>query len=182
MKAYIIDANGIMAGIDFSISGLQFTTKEVARELKDGNSRRILDWMISSGKLMVEDANITYVDKVMRVAMDTGDYSKLSEADISILALALELRDKGYEPIIVSDDYSIQNLSSYFSIRFIPVQKKPVKWRITWVYRCKECGLILDEWRETCPVCGGKLGRIARRRKLVRGQGFEPWKASASGS
>ena len=44
-------------------------------------------------------------------ASKAGDFHKLSEADMQLLSLALQLKAEGYTPKIVTDDYSIQNVA-----------------------------------------------------------------------
>lgn len=36
----------------------------------------------------------------------------LSKADLQVLALAMELKRRGLRPLIVTDDYSIQNVTN----------------------------------------------------------------------
>ena len=79
-------------------------------------------------------------------------------SDIELLALSLELG-----AVIVSDDYSIQNLASRMGIAFEPFGKAPIREEFKWTYRCKGCGKFYDEPQPDCPVCGSEVVQKRKR-------------------
>ena len=60
-------------------------------------------------------------------ASKVGDSHKLSETDLQLLALALELKTEGVAPQIVTDDYSIQNVATQMGIGFLALATFGIK-------------------------------------------------------
>jgi UPF0271 protein len=69
-----------------------------------------------------------------------------------VLALALEL-----EAVVLTDDYSLQNLATYLGVPYRPVGLKGIKDLRRWRWRCLGCGKIFDKEMPDCPICGSKL-------------------------
>ena len=63
------------------------------------------------------DACPSSVEKMLLFAEKIGD-KKLSDADVSLLALASEFRRDKKDFTVVSDDYSVQNICRHLKIRF----------------------------------------------------------------
>ena len=57
----------------------------------------------------------------------------LSEADKQVLALALELKGSGLTPLIVTDDYSIQNVANKIGVEFTSLMTFGIKFRFKWI-------------------------------------------------
>ncbi|HEX69286.1 MAG TPA: hypothetical protein ENG10_03210, partial [Candidatus Bathyarchaeota archaeon] len=57
----------------------------------------------------------------MQQSKRTGDFKYLSQADIEVLALALQLKNSGENPTVVTDDYSMQNVANKLGIEFSPL-------------------------------------------------------------
>ncbi|MBS1263505.1 MAG: Endoribonuclease Nob1 [Methanonatronarchaeales archaeon] len=102
-----------------------------------------------------------FVDKAREAADSTGDLPVLSGADLEVLGLALELRDEGEEPVIVTDDYAVQNVASVLGVEFRPVEQRGIEEVLEWQWFCPGCGRVFGEVEEmeTCPVCGSDLKR-----------------------
>ena len=66
---------------------------------------------VENGRLKIFAPSQEFVDKVKASATSVGDSFFLSEADKQVLALALEIKARGDNPQIVTDDYSIQNVA-----------------------------------------------------------------------
>ena len=127
----------------------------VLKELNRHGDRRVPRW---EGLLEVRDPRPESVLKVQEQARASGDLGRLSEVDISILALALETGGK-----ILSDDYSIQNLASIMGLEYMAVGMASIKKVLKWNYRCLGCGRWYKEKLPDCPVCGA--GMRAHRKK-----------------
>ena len=135
------------------------TIPEVIEEIKDENS----NFYLSLLNLRVEDVENRYIEKVIEGAKKTGDIHRLSKTDVKLIAKALELSEKDgkNDVIILTDDYSIQNLAMYFGIRFENVVQKTISKAFKWVKVCKGCGRRIED--DVCPVCGSET--ILRRVK-----------------
>ena len=90
--------------------------------------------------------------KVKSAAETTGDIDRLSRTDMEVLSLALELNAP-----LISDDYSIQNLSKVLGIKCIPMEQQGIKKVFYWKYRCRGCGKEYDRDIKECLICGQTL-------------------------
>jgi len=87
------------------------TVPEVIDELKDFESRELAQARISEGKLRVLSPSKESLENAKKQASP-----RLSRADLSVLALALELNEE-----IITDDYSLQASARRLGLRYRPV-------------------------------------------------------------
>jgi len=92
-------------------------------------------------------------------SVGTGDDVRLSNADVDLLALASDMG-----ALLVTEDYSVQNLAEVLSIRWTSVGRSITEVR-KWCYRCKGCLKVFDERHDDCPVCGSELRSYGGRRR-----------------
>jgi UPF0271 protein len=147
-RTYILDASVFL--YHFSVSGNLYTVPEVTRELKSSEAGIVLQEYLKGG-LKIESPLKTDVEIVTEKAKSTGDYFRLSQADIDLLAKALELSGT-----LVTDDYSIQNVAALLGIETQPIQQARIKRVLTWRRRCVGCGRLYDS-EAICPVCGSEV-------------------------
>src|SRR4030042_48509 len=110
----VLDTSAILAGFDpFAVSENQATVPKVQEEIKT-NSMTLVRFKtaVENGKLKVKTPSEEFLNKVKASAITVGDSFFLSETDMQILALALELKAAGYVPQILSGGYSIQNVAT----------------------------------------------------------------------
>ena len=144
--------------------GLEFesySVPEVTDELRQqtGPSYR-LAVSSSSGKLRIETPSAPALSEVAERARVLGDKVVLSKADVSVIALALDLRRNGKSPIIVSDDYAVQNVADALDLDYQPLATFGIRQRFNWVYYCPACFRRYPTCdHEVCQVCGTKLKR-----------------------
>lgn len=130
-----------------------------------------LETAIKSGKVKVKKPDAFFVNKVHEYSKSLGDAFFLSEADVQILALALELKNMNFSPMIATDDYSVQNVANQMGIEFAPMLTFGIKFRFYWVRYCPACKRRYPSGYKsnTCEACGTKLKRKPyRRAKLNR--------------
>ncbi len=147
-RTYVLDAPVFIYGV--SVSGNIYTVPEVTRELKSPKAEVALQESLKEG-LKIESPSKTDVEIVTEKAKSTGDYLRLSEADIDLLAKALELSGT-----LVTDDYSIQNVAALLGIETQPIQQARIKRVLTWRRRCVGCGRLYES-ETICPVCGSEV-------------------------
>ena len=84
---FVLDTSAILS---FKIHGNDaVTTDGVLGEIKEGGaSWRRLQYMLAAGMEVISPPE-ECVEKVIEVAKRTGDYEKLSDVDIGVIALAL---------------------------------------------------------------------------------------------
>lgn len=125
---------------------------------------------IESGKLKVRTPKKIFTNRVKASAKLVGDAFFLSKADLQVLALALELKTRGYSPSIATDDYSIQNVANQMDIKFTSLATFGIRFRLQWIRYCPACHkrYPADYKYNRCEVCGTELKRKPLRKKLLK--------------
>jgi UPF0271 protein len=120
---------------------------------------------VENGKLKVKTPSEEFLNKAKTSAITVGDSFFLSETDTQLLALALELKAAGYNPQIISDDYSIQNVAAKMGIEFTALATFGIRRLLEWVRYCPACRreYSADYGSTTCTVCGTELKRKPRK-------------------
>lgn len=158
-KVYILDASAILFGFTLA-EGLQVTCREVIEEVKFGGAAPYRATLIreEAGARIIEPSE-KYVEMIENKMREVGEIG-LSRTDIKLLAIALEFRDKGYQPVIVSADYSIQNIALILDINIEKIIHRGVSRKVGWVSYCPNCKRVGGVFKGgRCPVCGAKLKR-----------------------
>ncbi|MDO8726791.1 MAG: NOB1 family endonuclease [Candidatus Methanoperedens sp.] len=140
------------------LEGTVITVPSVVEELRDENSRTILELM----NVRVEPPLQSYKKKVKTKAGITRDSEELSETDIDILAKALEYSERE-DTVLVSDDFAVQNTAIQLGIRVIPAGQRKIKDVLLWEKQCIGCKRRFPQGDE-CPVCGSQMNK---RRKAA---------------
>ena len=148
MKA-VLDSPAFFSSLE--LSGELYTTPLVVAELRDLRSKVRFDLLCESG-LQVQEPGREARARVREAATRSGEGEALSETDLEVLALALEIQAS-----IVTDDYALQNAAYRMGIPFIPLHQKGAR-RFIWQYRCTGCGRSYKAPGE-CPVCGAPIKR-----------------------
>jgi len=170
-KVLVLDSSAFIMGLEpLQLDLKLFTTPEVVEELSSYWVQLKYSTAIYLKKLNVVSPTKDFLDEAKKVSEKTGDKLKLSRADLSILALALELKSKGFKPIIISDDFSVQNVAEHLKIDYTYLSGKGIKNQIEWIWYCPGCGrkFLSINFGENCPVCGLKLKRKASKKISLR--------------
>jgi UPF0271 protein len=163
----VLDTSAFLVGFDpFSVSEDQATVPKVKEEIK----ANYMTWVrfktaVESGKLKVKAPSEEFLNIVKASAITVGDSFFLSETDMQVLALALELKTAGCSPQIVTDDYSIQNVATQMGIEFASLATFGIRRLLEWVRYCPACHreYPADYSSTKCAVCGTKLKRKPRK-------------------
>ena len=166
-RVIVLDTSAFLAGFDpFSLGEEQVTVPKVEEEIRKNSMIKMrFETAIESGKLKVKVPSEESWSKVKASASKVGDSFKLSETDMQLLALALELKTEGYTPQIVTDDYSIQNVATQMGIEFLALATFGIKRLLQWIRYCPACHReypVNCTFKE-CQVCGTELKRKPRR-------------------
>ena len=126
------------------------TVNGIENEIVNRQSQQYYSNLKSRGLKIVEPQtdSIRYVEKI---AHKTGDLDVLSKNDLKILALGHE-----FEGIIISDDFSIQNVALHMELEIISCSGSKIKELRLWVYKCSACNQVSNNKKESCEVCGSK--------------------------
>ena len=153
MDSSVLDAGAFYGGIPFLSSGRHYTTQAVFDEIKHIKSSAI-EALLDSGNLQLTDPEASFVKEVVAAAKKTGDFAKLSKADISIVALALQLKAP-----LVTDDYAVANVATAMKLQVGSTSGKGIKETRKWISYCSACGKAFGPAAKECPLCGNRLRR-----------------------
>ncbi len=154
------------SGLDFE----SYSVPEVTEELRDqtGPSYRLAASR-SSGKLRIQSPTSPSIEEVSKNAGVLGDKAVLSKADTNVLALALDLRREGRTPIIVSDDYAVQNVAEGMGIAYQPLATLGIREKFNWTVYCPACYRRYAQADiDVCPVCGTRLKRKPAQKQAAK--------------
>ncbi len=166
-RIIVLDTSALLAGFDpFSLKEDQVTVPKVEEELKKNNMILLrFKTALENGKVIIKRPSPEFSNMVQKMATKVGDSFKLSETDMDILALALELKSTGYKPQVVSDDYSIQNVATQLGVEFLALATFGIKRLLEWIRYCPACHREYpsDCTTRDCQICGTPLKRKPRR-------------------
>ena len=155
----MLDSSAFYAGIPFSSNEPSYITSLVYNEIehikKDHDAIQIL---IETKRLTINEPEDRFVTSTIDAAKKSGDFSNLSDEDISTIALSLQLNAD-----LVTDDFAVSNVAKSINIKVIPVMTNGIKNVVTWKYYCPGCKTDFSKLTE-CPRCGNKLKRKAMKR------------------
>jgi len=150
----VLDSSAFYAGIPFSSSEPSVTTSHVYNEIKhikkDHDAVQIL---IETKRLKISDPDHRFIITVNNAAKKSGDLPNLSQEDVSIIALSLQLNAE-----LITDDFAVSNVAKNLSIKVIPIMTSGIKKIVTWIYYCPGCKTDFSETMN-CPNCGNSLKR-----------------------
>ena len=152
----VLDTSAFIYLNDFSKFEEILTVPEVLEEAKD----RVSILKISATKIKLKEPNLNSIMDVTKAAKETGDLDRLSSTDIKILALA-----KSTGSIIITDDYSIQNVAEKIKIPYLSIFNKKISKLIIWKKFCRNCRKEYSDKEKVCKICGTKLTRIPKESK-----------------
>ena len=154
MAFRVLDSSAFYAGIPFSSNEPSYITSLVYNEIdhikKDHDAVQIL---IETKRLTINEPEEKFVTTSIDAAKKSGDFSNLSDEDISTIALSLQL---GAE--LVTDDFAVSNVAKNLNIKVIPVMTSGIKNVIIWKYYCPGCKTDFSKVTK-CPRCGNRLKR-----------------------
>lgn len=153
------------------------TVPSVLEEIIDQKNEIFLDLVLAQKSLEIvspKDQNVIFVRK--EACEHLGEIN-LSETDIDLVALALELKKEGKNVLICTHDLSVQNLANFLGLKFWG--EKKIKKQIEWEFRCRGCRRTysnkeLEELKiDVCSVCGSKLRRFPSKTIQIRKNSFK---------
>ena len=153
---YALDAGAFYTGLVFLSSAYQYwTTQAIFDEVKHiKRSHGAIEALLESNTLQVLNSDRKNIDKVVAAARRTGDYKKLSEADISVIALALQLKIA-----LLTDDFAVANVATTLKIPVMSVASKGITHTRRWIAYCSACGKAFGPNAKECRLCGNRLRR-----------------------
>jgi UPF0271 protein len=161
----ILDTSAFIQGFTPTQHYKSYTTQDVVHEIKERHTRIKIEGLIESRVLSIRASEELYDQYLEKVSFKMGEKQALSKADKSLLALALNLKHEKQEPIIISDDYSIQNIATKLGIESKGLSSKGIKKVIEWRIYCPGCKKKYEKTPidRTCLICGTPLKRKPKK-------------------
>jgi UPF0271 protein len=166
----IVDTSALMGQSQFAAYDVLFaTTPIILKEMIQRGLKGLVTLLEETDKLRVLMPSQDSQEKVFATAKELGDLSVLSNADKQLLALALDFTQQAYHVILLSDDYSMQNVAKRLGIDFRPSNQVGIREIITWETYCSACKGTFSDFKkgEPCPVCGTVLTRRATKKHQI---------------
>ena len=160
MTVLVLDTSAFIMGFNPTGKSEAYSVRAVEEELASGTMPQLRFRMFSEkGNLVVRPPSPRAQSMIEDVSSRAGEKGYLSRADREVLALALDLRMEGQEPVVVSDDYAVQNLADHLGISHSSLANFGIVHRFRWVMYCPACHRRYDPPEKKCRVCGTDLRR-----------------------
>lgn len=165
-KIFVLDASAIIGGF-YSKNEANYTTSDAILEIKDFKSKLLLESAIEKGNIVIEEPDEEDTEEIEKIIKSSGDVLRLSNVDKNIVALALKFKRKGFEPVVMTDDYSMQNTLKIIDIPYKSILTEGIKETVNWVKKCRGCKKIYpsDYQFEDCEICGSPIFKKRVRSK-----------------
>ena len=168
IKFYILDTSAILSGIPLNLENIKiFTIPDIEMEIKPGGKDYQIFQFLKEKGLCYQLPSEKSINEIIKKSKETGDFERLSNFDIRLLALSLDIRNRGDYPIIITDDYSIQNIADYIDIKFETISQKGITKRFKWINRCRGCGKKFKDDINICPICGAETKKIVVKKQEI---------------
>lgn len=163
-KIYILDTSVILSGKPIIFNDHKFvTTPGVSSEISsDDRDYQNFQYLKESG-LEEYSPSDKSVKEIKKIILKTGDIDRLSSVDIGILALAFDLKKNDNLPVILTDDYSIQNVAEYLNLDYQGLNQLKITKKFKWICRCRGCGKKFNKNIRVCPICGTETKKTVSR-------------------
>lgn len=162
----IADASAFIHGIVFSIlkeSDVILTTPQVSYEIKEELSREKFLAYLKENRVLIREPEKEKTKKIREEAQKIGSSEILSDEDVSLLALALELKERKENYVLATNDLAVQNLAEILGINYMPVSGAKIKKTFKWHFVCRGCGKKFEQNKKLCDVCGSEVRRRVKR-------------------
>jgi endoribonuclease Nob1 len=160
MTVLVLDTSAFIMGFNPTNDTDAYSVREVEQELSTGTMPQLRFRMfMEKGVLTVRTPSPRAEGMIEDASKRAGESGYLSSADREILALAMDLKLESREPVIVSDDYAIQNLADHLGIGHSSLANFGIVHRFDWIMFCPACFRRYKPPEKKCLVCGTPLKR-----------------------
>ncbi len=176
MRVLVLDTSAFIMGFNPSTLDETYTVSSVEKELLEGTMAQ-LRFRLSREKsiLTVRPPSARALETVNHASAGLGEKGFLSQADLDVVALALDLKQTGMDPVVVSDDYAVQNLSEHLELKHSSLANLGIVHKFQWIMFCPACHRRYRQPAKNCRVCGTELRRkvLSKTRARKRESGPE---------
>lgn len=154
----VLDTSSLLSGHPIPPDAAAYAPQRILQELTPGGrDRRALDFRLEVGLRLVEPTPAAR-SRAEDAAERTGDARLLSEIDLEVLAVALDVGGT-----ILTDDYRIQNVASSLGVAFRGLLQEGIRETWEWIWRCRGCGRLYAAAASECGVCGSEVKAVRAR-------------------
>lgn len=123
------DTGAILAGLPMSLPAKHVAPEQVVHEVIDRESRELLTMMLETQRLDILDVDSDSFMKARSLAIRKRRLNRLSNTDLSVLALAISIRGRCPESrvLVATDDYTLQEAVRLAGLDFITVRYRGIK-------------------------------------------------------
>jgi len=164
-RTLVLDTTAFLAALPLMLYTARLVAPpRVVEEVRDRESRERLEVAAILDRVEVLEPAERYRWRVRRAAVRLGLHASLSETDVDVAALALQLRDEGEDVTVVTDDYALQNLLAKMGVGYMPLRTRGISEAREYTLVCPVCGYVSRRYGERrCPRCGVPLVKRPRR-------------------
>jgi len=168
MKVLVLDTSAFIMGFNPTHPGEVYTVQSVEDELIRGTMTE-LRFRVNKEKgiVIIKSPSSQAMESVETVSKTTGERDHLSKADREVVALAWDLKQDGQEPIIVSDDYAVQNMAEHLRLGYGSLANFGIVHKFNWIMYCPACHRRTRGPEKSCRVCGTELKRKVLSRSKI---------------
>ncbi len=174
-QVLLVDTSAILSGKQFNTyDATVITSALTADELHTGGrDYRFFEYLLAKG-LEIHSPSKNSCTLIEKIAKEHGEDTRLSKADIELLALAVDVvKVTKKSGVILTDDYSIQNIATILNIPFEAISQKGITKKFKWVRCCQGCRRIINQSVDACPFCGSSITDRVRKKSLIKNQKSE---------
>jgi len=169
-RFFVLDASAVYNGIHvFNLEGIKIVPDCVLEEVRGMfRGEAFVEEALLYDELKVLLPETASLLKVKHSAIETGDFQELSECDLAVLSLGLQLKLQKKSVMIITDDYDIQNLAKHLGIPYQGIHWKGITHKRIYHWLCPGCGYNSKSPLKYCPECGTEMKREYQRQKIRR--------------
>jgi UPF0271 protein len=158
----LLDTSAFIAGYGMAVEEEYYTVPAIWEELSKKDLKLLrFEAALEARTLKIQVPDQSFQEDSLEIIANMGEKGSLSEADVQLLALALEFKTTGSKPIILTDDYGIQNVAHRMGIDYRSLVTHGINRRLKWAIYCPGCRKEFPEIQNNglCLICGTKLKR-----------------------
>lgn len=164
----VLDTSALIMGFNPTRTGEAYTVPSVEDELSRGTMTELRFHVNKEkGKVILRYPTPRSLESVESVSIKTGEKGHVSRADREVVALALDLKQDGEDPVIVSDDYAVQNMAEHLHLPYGSLANFGIAHKFNWIMYCPACHRRSVGPEKTCKVCGTELKRKVLSRSKI---------------
>jgi len=160
-KIIIVDSSVIISGFNIGdVDAEIWITESALKEIKSTVPYKVEPYL--HNKIKIIDVPPMLLKDAKQIAKQTGDFIKLSDTDLELIALMLYARKEGHNVVIATNDYAIQNIAKHLRIEIVAIGYNKINEVRLWGLFCPICKRTFPSNSEykICPYCNVKLKRF----------------------